>query len=151
MKKVMKKAIFLLIAVVAFGSASAQKKKKVKLDYNDETMIVSANGEPYCMMRKNKAQSLSFNNDFTFMNLEGEELIFFTYGTRKVWNKETYKYETKPYYAITYIGDEFKGKRNEKKGSMGEKGALKEVFRNDLIENSTLDSLSVVKYCSVRQ
>jgi len=141
----MTKSIFVLLLFV-IGSASYGQKKKKPI-YNEETQEVTVDGKYYIMMVKGKGGmvNVGLSNNYSIQNKEGDEIVFMKYEQKEKYNYETGKNETSFWYKISFPET---GSWLWKKIilTLSEKGAMKILTKNQLIENGNLNMEMVKRY-----
>ncbi|MCF8256801.1 MAG: hypothetical protein K9J06_04575 [Flavobacteriales bacterium] len=75
----MKTLIILLTALLFAGTADAQKKAKLKLDYDKESGIVSNEGELLFKVVEERSAHLPSAKDYTIQSMEGKNLLMLVY------------------------------------------------------------------------
>ena len=134
MKKLSRLLLLCLISLISFSGFS-QKKEKQKVQYDKERQYILLNGQYYAKMTKSAIAKLSLMNNFSIRNKEDKELIYFKYDSYKVW--ENQKQVDKPAYRIIFING---GGNVYMKKSFGEKGVMKLLTKNNLIQNDKVDT-----------
>lgn len=136
---------FLLLFTILISSTLHSQKQKIKLKFDDESQLIYVNGEAYAKMIKTKADFVGINKHFTIQNLSGEELMFMKYAPREHWDREEQQTVTTVYYDITFA--ESGAYASVKKGfGLGEKGAMKLLMKNQLMNNHAIDPDAESKY-----
>jgi hypothetical protein len=132
----MKKLSFILLPLfICILSFSGVAQKKQKVQYDKERQYILLNGQYYAKMTKSAIAKLSLMNNFSIRNKEDKELIYFKYHSYQVW--ENQKQVDKPAYRITFING---GGSVYMKRSFGEKGVMKLLTKNNLIQNDKIDA-----------
>lgn len=133
------KNIFLILLIIV---SSISYSQKIKGEYDKTSDIVSVNGKQLFKVVPKGVSGQLTNNHFSIQNLNDEELIYLKFNSKTSYSNG--KKINKVWYDLLFIktGNIV---RKIKSGTMGAKGAMKFILKNELIKNDQVDSNSEKK------
>tara|TARA_B110000285_G_scaffold204550_1_gene241578 strand:+ start:129 stop:890 length:762 start_codon:yes stop_codon:yes gene_type:complete len=145
MKKALKLLLLFIICSLSFKGFS-QKNRKQKVDYDKERQYILVDGNYYAKMEKQNYNKIGLIKNYSIRNKEDKELIFFKYSPYQDWNRERTQKVNKEAYTITFING---GGNVYMKKNFGEKGVMKLITKNNLIQNDKIDSESENRFIAI--
>ncbi len=131
-----------IILLVLVSISTLSYSQKIKGEYDKKSDIVSVGGEElFKVVPKSVAGQLT-NMHFSITNLDDQELIYLKFNTTIYYSNG--KKMNKVWYDLMFIESGNKIQKF-KSGTMGAKGAMKIILKNDLIKDSKIDPVSEQK------
>jgi hypothetical protein len=131
----------LFIFILSFSGVSQQKQK---VQYDRERQYILLDGQDYVKMIKSPVPKIKLINNFSIRNKEDKELIHFKYEPYQVWVNR--KQIDQPAYRITFINS---GESVYMKKIFGERGVMKLLTKNELIQNNKIDPDSENRFIAI--